>query len=78
MFFLDIEMPELNGFQVLEQFEEINFKIIITTAYDQYAIKALKYNAMDYLLKPIDIEELEHAIDEYHKNELQNSKEQIV
>jgi two-component system LytT family response regulator len=76
--FLDIEMPKLNGFQVLEQFDEINFKIIITTAYDQYAIKALKYNAMDYLLKPIDMEELENAINKYHKNELQNSKEQVL
>ena len=78
LIFLDIEMPNLNGFQVLEQFDDITFKIIITTAYDRYAIQALKINALDYLLKPIDFEELKMAIEKYYKNEIQNTKEQIV
>ena len=60
--FLDIEMPMMNGFEVLEQFSEIPFAVIFTTSYDQYAIKAFRYSALDYLLKPIDPEELVAAV----------------
>jgi two-component system, LytTR family, response regulator len=60
--FLDIEMPAMNGFEMLEQFEEISFAIIFTTSYDQYAIKAIRFSALDYLLKPIDPNELVSAI----------------
>lgn len=60
--FLDIEMPMMNGFEVLEQFPEIPFAVIFTTSYDQYAIKAFRYSALDYLLKPIDPEELVTAV----------------
>lgn len=76
--FLDIEMPNLNGFGLLEQFQNIPFKVIFTTAYNQYAIKALKMNALDYLLKPIDMEELENAIRKYEKNDILTSDEQIA
>src|SRR5882724_4082547 len=60
--FLDIEMPRMNGFDMLKEIKEKNFHIIFTTAYDQYAIKAIKYAAFDYLLKPIDIEELKTTV----------------
>jgi two-component system LytT family response regulator len=60
--FLDIEMPMMNGFEMLHQLPSKNFHLIFTTAYDQYAIKAIKYAAFDYLLKPIDIEELQTTI----------------
>ncbi|MGZ8557208.1 MAG: LytR/AlgR family response regulator transcription factor [Chitinophagaceae bacterium] len=60
--FLDIEMPEMNGFEILEQFSFISFAIIFTTSYDQYAIKAIRYSALDYLLKPIDPKELITAV----------------
>ncbi len=62
LIFLDIEMPKVNGFDVLNQTKELNYKVIFTTAYDQFAIKAFKYSAIDYLLKPIDIEELKAAV----------------
>jgi two-component system, LytTR family, response regulator len=61
--FLDIEMPVMNGFDILNAIEEKDFHIIFTTAYDQYAIKAIKYAAFDYLLKPVDIEELRRAVE---------------
>jgi two-component system LytT family response regulator len=60
--FLDIEMPNGNAFDLLEKFKEINFNIIFTTAYDHYAIKAIKFSAVDYILKPIDPEELVQAV----------------
>ncbi|MEP6646176.1 MAG: LytTR family DNA-binding domain-containing protein [Saprospiraceae bacterium] len=60
--FLDIEMPMMNGFEMLGHVPSQKFHLIFTTAYDQYAIKAIKYAAFDYLLKPIDIEELQLTI----------------
>lgn len=60
--FLDIEMPHMNGFQLLEKLPAINFELIFTTSYDQYAIKAIRFSALDYLLKPIDREELQIAV----------------
>src|SRR6478672_5241159 len=60
--FLDIEMPHMNGFELLEKLPEINFELIFTTSYDQYAIKAIRFSALDYLLKPIDREELQKAV----------------
>ena len=60
--FLDIEMPFMNGFQLLGQLPAVNFDLIFTTSYDQYAIKAIRFSAMDYLLKPIDREELRAAV----------------
>lgn len=60
--FLDIEMPRMNGFEMLNRLPHKNFHLIFTTAYDQYAIKAIKHAAFDYLLKPIDINELQTAV----------------
>jgi len=60
--FLDIEMPHINGFQVLERLPAVDFDIIFTTSYDQYAIKAIRFSALDYLLKPVDREELKIAV----------------
>ena len=68
--FLDIEMPIMNGFELLEQFKQIPFSVIFTTSYDQYAIKAIRFSALDYLLKPIDPKELIAAV---HKVQLQKS-----
>ena len=61
--FLDIEMPWLNGFEMLEMLDQIDFCIIFTTAYDQFAAKAFRLSAVDYLLKPIDAHDLKSAVD---------------
>jgi two-component system LytT family response regulator len=60
--FLDVEMPNGDGFSLLERFEEIKFQVIFTTAFDDYAVKAIKFHALDYLLKPVDIDELRLAV----------------
>jgi len=60
--FLDIEMPGMNGFEMLEQLADFSFAIIFTTSYDQYAIRAIRFSALDYLLKPIDPNELISAV----------------
>lgn len=60
--FLDISMPEKNGFQLVHSFKEINFQIIFITAYDQYALKAFEVSALDYLLKPIEVDRLKNAV----------------
>ncbi|MFN2440326.1 MAG: LytR/AlgR family response regulator transcription factor [Chitinophagaceae bacterium] len=61
--FLDVEMPKMNGFQMLEQLPSIHFHLIFTTSYDQYALRAIRFSAIDYLLKPIDREELKKAVE---------------
>ena len=60
--FLDVEMPRMNGFEMLEKLPNVFFEIIFTTSYDQYAIKAFRVSALDYLLKPVDREELQSAV----------------
>jgi two-component system, LytTR family, response regulator len=60
--FLDIEMPILNGFQLFDFFETITFDVIFVTAYNQYAVQAFEVSAIDYLMKPISAERLQHAV----------------
>lgn len=76
--FLDIEMPDMNGFEMLSQIKTINFQTIFTTAHSHYAIKAFKFNAIDYLLKPIIEEELAQTIRRYKSNKLKSNQNQIV
>ena len=61
--FLDIEMPGMNGFDLLEQLSPLQFKVIFITAYNQYAIRAFRFNALDYLVKPVVTEELVMAVE---------------
>lgn len=68
LLFLDIEMPMLNGFELLKRCEPLDFKVVFTTAYDQYAVKAFKFNALDYLLKPVDKDELMAAVRKAQQN----------
>lgn len=60
--FLDVQLGSATGFDFLRQLKEVNFAVIFTTAHSQFAIKAIKFSAVDYLLKPIDVEELQIAI----------------
>jgi len=91
LLFLDIEMPGLNGFELLEKLGDISFKVVFTTSYDQYGIKAIKFSALDYLLKPIDPQELIAAVNkaqserrsptpaqyEYLLSQIQNREQQF-
>lgn len=65
LLFLDVQVPLMTGFELLKQLPEINFNIIFTTAFDKYAIEAIRFSAVDYLMKPIDSDELREAIKRY-------------
>ncbi|GGE34524.1 LytR/AlgR family response regulator transcription factor [Psychroflexus planctonicus] len=70
--FLDIQMPKMDGFQFLDQLNKRDFAVVFTTAFDEFAIDAIKQNALDYLTKPIDTDDLIEAVKkiETHKNNL--------
>lgn len=61
--FLDVEMPRMNGFTMLQQLKNKNFEVIFITAYDHYAIKAIKVSALDYLVKPVEVADLKMAVE---------------
>jgi len=88
--FLDVEMPGGTGFDVLKAFENIDFKVVFVTGYDHYAIKAIKFAALDYLLKPVNLEELRSAVEkikvaipsygkrlDFIKNEMEKSPDEV-
>lgn len=60
--FLDIEMPRMNGFELLQSLDHIDFKLIFTTAYDEFALRAFRYSAIDYLLKPVSGTDVKNAV----------------
>jgi two-component system, LytTR family, response regulator len=69
--FLDIEMPNEKGLELFKYFKNIDFEVIFTTAYDQYAVNALRLSALDYLLKPIDLNELRNALENFREKKRQ-------
>lgn len=71
--FLDINLPDLDGFRLLEQLPSINFQVVFTTAYNEYAVKAFKVNALDYLLKPVDEDDLVQAVDRFRQRMRQDN-----
>ncbi len=73
LLFLDVEMPWMNGFELLEILGDINFSIIFTTAHDEFAARAFRISAVDYLLKPIDAEDLKAAVQKVEKKFEQGS-----
>ena len=82
LIFLDIAMPGENGFELIPYVQNTNASVIFTTAYDQYALKAIKASALDYLLKPIDIDELKEAVDKAVKyinlNKAENNRNESL
>lgn len=75
--FLDIEMPMMNGFELLESFVAPSFSVIFTTSYNQYAIRAIRFSALDYLMKPIDPKELVTAVQRIRNQQRPPSPEQF-
>jgi two-component system, LytTR family, response regulator len=75
--FLDIEMPKMSGFRMLEELGSYDFEIIFTTAYNHYAVDAIRIAAFDYLMKPIAIEDLQQSVERLHKTKASQTKEKI-
>lgn len=75
--FLDIEMPNMNGFDMLEKFDRLFFDVVFCTAYDQFAIRAFKYSALNYLLKPVDPEDLQATIKRIEEKKSAPTREQF-
>lgn len=78
LLFLDIEMPEKNGFDLLYSLGKIDFAIIFVTAYDEFAFDAFKVNASSYLLKPVDKDELRAAIDKLNHNKKDSLQQEFI
>ncbi|HET7118486.1 MAG TPA: LytTR family DNA-binding domain-containing protein [Hanamia sp.] len=72
LIFLDVQMNGQTGFDLLKQIKEINFEVIFTTAYEKYAVQAFKFSAIDYLLKPIDSDDLINALDKVFQKTSKN------
>jgi len=75
--FLDIEMPRMNGFRLLEELEDTEAEIIFTTAYNNYAIDAIRISAFDYLVKPISVEDLQNAVERLLAQQKQHTQEKL-
>ncbi|MCT4664607.1 MAG: LytTR family DNA-binding domain-containing protein [Flavobacteriales bacterium] len=75
--FLDIEMPDYSGFELLDFFKEVDFEIIFVTAYNQYALQAFEVSAVDYILKPVRIDQLEKAVDKLFSKQSIQMKERL-
>ena len=78
LLFLDVEMPGGNGFNLLGRFTRMEFQVIFTTAYSQYAVEALRNSALDYLLKPIELEQLKAALQRYEDRRTSRDDQQVI
>ncbi|WP_343701490.1 LytTR family DNA-binding domain-containing protein [Chitinophaga sp.] len=76
--FLDVEMPHQNGFELLKQYDRIQFDVIFTTAYEQYALKAIKFNALDYLLKPFSVQDLQEALRKFQERRAEKGTDPAI
>jgi len=77
LLFLDVEMPHMNGFEMLEKIDQKNFDVIFTTAYNHYAIKAIKFSALDYLLKPVSPDDLVDALKKHREKKQKDANHSI-
>lgn len=78
LIFIDVEMPDMTGFEVLSSLAQIQFQIIFITAHSHYAIQAIRFNALDYLLKPIKEDELAYAINRFKRNKALDDKQSNI
>lgn len=74
LLFLDVQMPFMDGFDLLSVVDQHSFSVIFTTAYNQYAIRAIRHSALDYLLKPVDVDEMKQAVERFLKNRQKESR----
>jgi two-component system LytT family response regulator len=75
--FLDIEMPRMNGFRMLDELGDVDFDIIFTTAYNHYAVDAIRISAFDYLMKPIAIKDLQSAVERLARQRQSHTKDKL-
>ena len=75
--FLDIEMPRMNGFRMLDELGDVDFNIIFTTAYNHYAIDAIRISAFDYLMKPVAIKDLQNAVERLIQYRQSHTKDKL-
>jgi two-component system LytT family response regulator len=78
LIFLDVEMSDMTGFEMLAQLSDVNFQVIFITSYSHYAIKAIRFNALDYLLKPIDLGELSKAMKRFKSSAKSNTQQESM
>ncbi|MBL7763103.1 MAG: response regulator transcription factor, partial [Chitinophagaceae bacterium] len=75
--FLDIEMPRMNGFKLIDEMEEVEFEIVFVTAYNQYAIDAIRISAFDYLIKPVAVKDLQTCVDRLLESRIKKTRERL-
>lgn len=75
--FLDIDMPRMNGFKMIEEIEDVNFEIVFTTAYNHYAVDAIRISAFDYLVKPVSVKDLQRCVDRLTENRVRKTRERL-
>jgi len=75
--FLDIDMPRMNGFTMIEELEEVDFEIVFTTAYNHYAVDAIRISAFDYLVKPVSVKDLQLCVDRLVESRIRKTKERL-
>jgi len=76
--FLDIEMPRMNGFKLVDELEEVDFEIVFVTAYNHYAVDAIRISAFDYLIKPVGVKELQTCVDRLLENRIRKTRERLT
>lgn len=76
--FLDIDMPRMNGFKMIEELDEVDFEIVFTTAYNHYAVDAIRISAFDYLVKPVSVKDLQTCVSRLIENRVRLTREKLA
>jgi len=75
--FLDIDMPRMNGFKMIEEIEDVDFEIVFTTAYNHYAVEAIRISAFDYLVKPVSVKDLQSCVSRLTEHRIRKTRERL-